>query len=96
MTKLKQTSLNKISSQTSNKVFFLMDNAPQDIAPIQNHSLFKLYFKNTCNVEDVKNEIHTTGNVCVLNALKTIASSCSFPSRRTYQVVLQSVDFNLI
>lgn len=72
-----------------------MDNAPQDIVPIQNHSLFKLYFKNT-NVEDVKNEIHTTGNVCVLNALKTIASSCSFPSRRTYQVVLQSVDFNSI
>lgn len=48
-----------------------MDNAPQDIAPIQNFSLFKLYFKNT-NVEDVKNEIHTTGNVCVLNALRVV------------------------
>lgn len=83
MTKLKQTILNKMSSQTSNKPkSFYMDKAPQYIAPIQKHSLFKLYFKNT-NVEDVKNEIHTTGNVCVLNALKTTASSGSFPYRRT-------------
>lgn len=63
-------------------VVFFFDKTPQDIAPIQNHSLFKLYLKNT-NVEDVKNEIHTTGNVCVLNAFKTIASSGSFPYRRT-------------
>lgn len=63
-------------------LLFFLDKTPQDIAPIQNHSLFKLYLKNT-NVEDVKNEIHTTGNVCVLNALKTIASSGSFPYRRT-------------
>lgn len=83
MTKLKQTNYQqRFSMFCFLFCFFFLDKTPQDIAPIQNHSLFKLYLKNT-NVEDVKNEIHTTGSVCILNALKTIASSGSFPYRRT-------------
>lgn len=84
MTKLKQTNYQQRFSMFCFLFFFLffLDKTPQDIAPIQNHSLFKLYLTNT-NVEDVKNEIHTTGSVCILNALKTIASSGSFPYRRT-------------
>lgn len=43
-----------------------------------NQSFFKLYFQNTKEENAGNYEINTTGDVCILNVLKTIASIGSF------------------